>query len=312
MREQRSSIVVVGSINIDLVVTALRIPVPGETIQGDDFQQHFGGKGANQAVAVARLGYPVEMIGRVGTDALGEEARRSLAEAGVDAGGVESAEGTSGVASITVSRSGQNTIVVSPGANAQVTPEYLDRHEERIRRAGIVLAQLEIPMKTIEHLGELCERHRVPLILDPAPAQRLTADVMRRAAWLTPNETEAAFYGQEMEPEQKAMDPEKVAQSFLRKGVKAVMLKLGSRGVLMATHDERPVLVPALSVKAVDTTAAGDAFNGAFAVGLMRGMSPLQAAQFACAASAVSVMRRGAQTSMPSLEEVDSLLREYA
>lgn len=312
MREQRSSIVVVGSINIDLVVTALRIPVPGETIQGDDFQQHFGGKGANQAVAVARLGYPVEMIGRVGTDALGEEARRSLAEAGVDVGGVESAEGTSGVASITVSRSGQNTIVVSPGANAQVTPEYLDRHEERIRRAGIVLAQLEIPMKTIEHLGELCERHRVPLILDPAPAQRLTADVMRRAAWLTPNETEAAFYGQEMEPEQKAMDPEKVAQSFLRKGMKAVMLKLGSRGVLMATHDERPVLVPALSVKAVDTTAAGDAFNGAFAVGLMRGMSPLQAAQFACAASAVSVMRRGAQTSMPSLEEVDSLLREYA
>jgi ribokinase len=312
MGEQRSSIVVVGSINIDLVMMASRIPVPGETIQGDDFQQHFGGKGANQAVAVARLGCPVEMIGRVGTDALGEEARRSLRDVGVDVGGVESAEGPSGVASITVSRNGQNTIVVSPGANAQVTPEYLDRHEERIRRAGIVLAQLEIPMRTVKHLGELCERHGVPLILDPAPAQRLTADVMRKVAWLTPNETEAAFYARQMELEQEGMDPEKVAQCFLHKGVNAVVLKLGSRGVLMATHDERPALVPALSVKAVDTTAAGDAFNGAFAVGLMRGMSALEAARFACAASAVSVMRRGAQPSMPSLEEVDSLLREYA
>jgi ribokinase len=275
MGEQRSSIVVVGSINIDLVMMASRIPVPGETIQGDDFQQHFGGKGANQAVAVARLGCPVEMIGRVGTDALGEEARRSLRDVGVDVGGVESAEGPSGVASITVSRNGQNTIVVSPGANAQVTPEYLDRHEERIRRAGIVLAQLEIPMRTVKHLGELCERHGVPLILDPAPAQRLTADVMRKVAWLTPNETEAAFYARQMELEQEGMDPEKVAQCFLHKGVNAVVLKLGSRGVLMATHDERPALVPALSVKAVDTTAAGDAFNGAFAVGLMRGMSAL-------------------------------------
>jgi len=312
MSKQRSSIVVVGSINVDLVVTASRIPVPGETIQGDDFQQHFGGKGGNQAVAVARLGYPVAMIGRVGTDALGEQARRSLADAGVDVGGVESAEGPSGVACITVSRSGQNTIVVSPGANAQLTPGYLDRHEARIRRAGIVLAQLEIPMQTIEHLAGLCERHGVPLILDPAPAQKLAADVMRRVAWLTPNETEAVFYGREMEPGQERMEPEKVAECFLQRGVKAVMLKLGAKGALMAVHDERPALVPALSVKAVDTTAAGDAFNGAFAVGLMRGMSPLEAAQFACAASAVSVTRRGAQPSMPSLEELDSLLREFA
>ena len=312
MREERSSIVVVGSINIDLVVTAPRIPVPGETIQGDDFHQHFGGKGANQAVAAARLGYPVEMIGRVGTDGLGEQARRSLAEAGVDVGGVESAEGPSGVASITVNRSGQNTIVISPGANAHVTPEYLDRHQERIRRAGMVLAQLEIPMSTVEHLAELCERYGVPLILDPAPAHKVSAELMRRVAWFTPNETEAAFYRRETEQEQDGADPEKVAQSFLKKGVNAVAMKLGSKGVLVATRDERPAIVPALSVKAVDTTAAGDAFNGAFAVGLMRGMSRLEAAQFACAASALSVTRRGAQPSMPSLEEVDSLLREYA
>jgi len=302
-------IVVVGSINIDLVVTALRIPIAGETIQGDDFQQHFGGKGANQAVAVARLGYPVEMIGKVGWDSLGSQARASLKQAGVDVGAVDVAEGPSGIASITVSRSGQNSIVITPGANAQVSPEYLDKHEERIRNAGMVLAQLEIPMHTVEHLAQLCHRHGIPLILDPAPAHAVSSRVLSKIAWFTPNETEAEFFGRQIDPALSAAQPSRLAQEFLQTGVEAVALKLGARGVLLASHNSSVVSLPAIAVEAVDTTAAGDAFNGAFATGLMLGMKPVDAACFASAAAAISVTRRGAQPSMPSREEVDRILR---
>lgn len=310
MQSKRKPIVVVGSINIDLAATAERIPVPSETIYGHDFQQHFGGKGANQAVAIARLGYPVEMVGKVGSDDLGMQARESLKANGVDVKAVEITEGSSGIAMITVSRAGQNSIVIVPGANAKVTPEYIQKYEGRIRNAGTVLAQLEIPLDAVAHLAHLCERYRVPLILDPAPAQSLPPSTFAKLAWFTPNETEAEFFARSFDSSLSITDPVRVAHAFLSRGIRAVALKLGARGVLIASSDGSTTLLPANAVRAVDTTAAGDAFNGAFATRLILGSTPVEAARFACSAAAISVTRHGAQPSMPSREDVEQLLRE--
>lgn len=301
-------IVVAGSINIDFVVTTDRIPLPGETVRGNDFQLHSGGKGANQAVAAARLGYPVRMIGMVGSDIFGEQMRQGLQSAGVDAGAVGVADGATGVATITVSRTGENAIVVSPGANARVTPEHIERHRDVIRNAGVVLTQLEIPLETVDYLSELCRQDGIPLILDPAPAQVLPACMWPRVSWFTPNETEAAFYAERADSTPAGADAPTLAAAFLRLGVGAVALKLGARGVLLAQQRGAGEMLPAIAVDAVDSTAAGDAFNGAFAVGLMLGMQPGAAGRFACAAAAISVTRRGAQPSMPDREEVEKLL----
>jgi ribokinase len=305
-------IVVVGSINIDFVVTTERIPLPGETVRGSDFQLHAGGKGANQAVAAARLGWPVSMIGMVGSDIFGRQLRSGLEAAHVDVRAVGTAEGSSGVATITVSRTGDNAIVVSPGANALVTPASIEAHHELIRNAGVILAQLEIPLESVEFLSELCSRYSVPLILDPAPAQALPPGLLSRVHWFTPNETEAAFYAEHIDPALASADPAQLAAAFLHLGVESVALKLGERGVLLASADGSGEHLPAIPVEAVDSTAAGDAFNGAFAAGLMLGMEPCQAGRFACAAAAVSVTRHGAQPSMPNRAEVERLLQVHA
>ena len=187
-------IVVVGSINMDLVSAAPRIPMAGETLLGSGFQMHPGGKGANQAVAVGRLGYPVEMIGMVGSDLFGEQMRLHLQNAGVGVAAVKTVEGATGIAAITVASSGENCIVVTPGANTAMTPEYVEQHRSLIRDAGMVLAQLEIPLEAVERLAEICAETGVPLMLDPAPAQALAATLLQRVRWFTPNETEADFY----------------------------------------------------------------------------------------------------------------------
>ncbi len=308
MSTMQKPIIVVGSINIDFVVTASRIPLPGQTVQGSDFQLHSGGKGANQAVAAARLGYPVHMIGMVGSDVFGERMRAGLQDAGVDVSGVGIAERPTGVAAITVSADGENTIVVAPGANAAVTPDHIEQHRDAICHAGIVLAQLEIPMPSVEYLAQLCSRHDVPLMLDPAPAQILAAGIPPHVSWFTPNETEAAYFAEQIHPELAGAEPRRLADAFLRTGVGSVVLKLGSRGVLLASNGT-VVAVPAIHVEAVDSTAAGDAFNGAFAVALMLGRDAGEAARFAAAAAAISVTRRGAQPSMPDREEVERLLQ---
>jgi ribokinase len=301
-------IVVVGSINLDFVSTALRIPSVGETITGDNFQLHFGGKGANQAVAIARLGYPVELIGMVGSDSFGAQLRSGLKASGVGVDAVRAVEGSSGVASITVSRAGENAIVVIPGANANVTPEYLEQHKELIRNAGVVLTQLEIPMETVAALAAMCESCSVPLILDPAPAQTIDAKLLSRVSWFTPNETEAEFFAAEIDPALVGSSPDVIARAFVMAGVSAVAMKLGAQGVLLRNGTDAE-LIPAPRVTVVDTTAAGDAFNGAFAAGLMLGMPPREAARFGCGAAALSVTKSGAQPSMPSRAEVVELLR---
>ena len=304
-------IVVVGSINMDLVASAPHIPAAGETILGTDFQMHPGGKGANQAVAAGRLGSPaglqVQMIGQLGSDDIGKQLRAGLTSAGVDTTAVGTVPGASGVALITVGANGDNSIVVAQGANLQVTPKYLDQHKDRIQSAGIVLAQLEIPLETVLHLADLCAQApvAVPLILDPAPARELPRELYAKIAWFTPNETEAAFYlGQPVSDN----GAEKAAQQLMKKGTKGVLLKLGARGSYFAQANGSEVKIQAFRVQPVDTTAAGDAFNGAFAAALMLGQSRLEAAMFASAASAISVTRKGAQSSMPTMNEVQELL----
>jgi ribokinase len=301
----KKPIVVVGSINMDLVASAEHIPAAGETILGTDFQMHPGGKGANQAVAAARLQYPVQMIGQLGSDDIGKQLRAGLNNVGVDTGAVGTVPGPSGVALITVSAKGENSIVVVPGANSQVSPAFLDQHAERIRNAGVVLAQLEIPLETVLHLAKLCADAKVPLILDPAPARELPADLFKQVAWFTPNETEASFY---LQAKGKQKDTTASAHELQAKGARGVILKLGSKGAFLATPSGTEARIQPFQVQAVDSTAAGDAFNGAFAAALMLGQSPLEGAIFASAAAAISVTRKGAQESMATLEEVNQLL----
>jgi ribokinase len=309
MLANNKPIVVVGSINTDLVASAARLPLAGETVLGSSFEIHPGGKGANQAVAVSRLDYPVQLIGKVGADEFGEQSRSYLQSVGVDVSAVEVGHGTSGVAMITVSPVGDNSIIVVPGANAQVSPAFIDAHREMIRGAGIVLTQLEIPIETVQRLAELCWREGIPLMLDPAPAQNLPASVLSRLQWFTPNETEAAFFAAPSTNGGDSPQPEQIADTLLAAGIHGVILKMGSRGSYLASANGIAQRIPPYPVTAVDTTAAGDAFNGAFATALMLDMQPETAAQFASAAAAISVTRRGAQPSMPGRDEVRQLVQ---
>ncbi|HXM62321.1 MAG TPA: ribokinase [Terriglobales bacterium] len=305
----KKPIVVVGSINLDFVVGADRIPQVGETIIGKTFNTFHGGKGANQALAAAKLGYPVSMVGNVGSDAFGTQLRAGLENAGVDTTYVNTVEGASGVALITNGRRGENNIVVVPGANGQLTPKLLEKAATILERAGFLLAQLEIPLETVDYLVQFAERHDIPLMLDPAPARELATALLRRLTWITPNETET----QELlktKFENNDQGSYAAAERLLACGVKNVLLKLGARGCLIAQGTLAKERVPAFSVNPVDTTAAGDAFNAGFAVGLLRGFTVARSAVFASAVAAISVTRPGAQSSMPTFAEVQTFLNK--
>lgn len=295
-------IVVVGSINMDLVSHADRLPQRGETITGDSFHLYPGGKGANQAAAVARLGHPCIMLGKVGQDVFGEQLFHTLKSYGVDTQHIERSNGESGTATILVDKNGENCIVITPGANMEVTPEYLSAKLDVFREAGMVLAQLEIPLPTVEWLAKLCEELKIPLMLDPAPAKTLPPDLLPFIEWFTPNETEGRFYAGD------AISEDDVVKRLRFAGIRNVLLKQGAEGALLAA-DGMVHRIEAFPVKALDSTAAGDAFNGAFAVAMLRGNTPVEGARFAAAAAAVSVTRNGAQPSLPTGEEVEALLR---
>jgi ribokinase len=303
-------VVVVGSINLDLVAVAPRIPRPGETIAGSTFQTFPGGKGANQAVAAAKLGAPVSMVGKVGNDDFAPRLKNNLQNCGVDVSAVSCASGPSGVALINIDQDGRNAITIIAGANGEITPADVDVNLSVIRSAGILLTQLEIPLQTTIYLSEVAHRERIPLMLDPAPAQPLPAALFSNVEWLTPNETEAcSLLGNSG---QQILDNEvrSTADRLLRLGSRNVILKLGDRGCYVALADGTRALIPAHEVRAVDTTAAGDAFNGAFAVGVLQGKSPIESAHYASAVSAISVTRSGAQASMPTVTEVEEFFSE--
>ena len=303
-------LVIVGSINLDLVATADHLPRPGETIIGSRFQTFYGGKGANQAVAAAKLGYPTYMIGNVGDDAFGPQLLSGLAEAGVETSGVKTVSGSSGVALITIGTGGENNIVVVPGANGLLTQRQLEESVSILRQAGFLLAQLEIPLETVEYLADFAQRNNIPLMLDPAPAQQLPRPLLQKVEWITPNESEAQLLLHSAIDVTDDNSVSGAADRLLAGGAKNVVLKLGAHGCLIAEQHGPKRRIPAFPIDAVDSTAAGDAFNAAFAVSLLQGKPPQESARFACAVSAISVSRRGAQPSMPTLEELTEFLAQ--
>lgn len=300
-------IVVVGSVNLDLVSVGKRIPAPGETVRGDKFETFHGGKGANQAVAVARLGYPVSMIAKVGDDDFGKRLRQGLQAAKVNVQAVSMAAGTaSGVALIAVDRTGQNSITVVPGANDKLMPRDVEKSLPLLRSAGMILTQLEIPMETVEYLCSVAQRFKIPLMLDPAPARPLPRKLLRQVTFLTPNETETCVLCGISASELTPATAGRFA-GFLQGAAANAIIKMGRHGAFVAAEGLAQ-MVPAFKVKAVDSTAAGDAFNAGLAVGLMLGMGTVEAVKFGAAAGALSTTRRGAQNSMPTAAEVNALL----
>ncbi len=296
-------ILVVGSINVDFVAQAERIPQPGETIAGQCFETHNGGKGANQACAVAKLGHAVTLIGTIGSDVFGEGLRRDLEGAGVNCAAVGRVDGSTGVALIVRAASGENSIVVVSGANAHLTSETILGHRATIRNASLLMLQLETPLGGIVSAAKIAQNSGVPVMLDPAPARPLPSELLRCVTWLTPNESEAGILlGRPSGI--VGLAPAESARALLALGPRNVVVKLGSSGAFLAGEGITPVHVPGIAVNAVDTTAAGDTFNAAFALKLIEGATPLDAAHYANFAAAISVTRLGAQSSIPSAAEV--------
>ena len=308
MEQDKSKIAVVGSSNMDLVVKSARIPAVGETILGGDFIMAPGGKGANQAVAAAKLGAEVYFIAKLGDDIFGQQSLSNFKKEGVNTTYVaQTKEAPSGVALIMVDEKGNNSIVVAPGANHKLSPEDVEQAASDIASSGAVVAQLEVPLETIECAAQLANRSEVPFILDPAPAQKLSAELLKMVDVLTPNETEAQILtGMEVTDEESART---ASEKLLSSGVKTVILTMGEQGFLLA-DTEKTEFVTARKVQAVDSTAAGDAFTGSLAVGVAEGKTVSEAASFANYVAALSVTKMGAQPSMPTLQEVQDFMKK--
>ncbi|MGQ9633962.1 MAG: ribokinase [Bryobacteraceae bacterium] len=305
-----SKIVVVGSANMDLVFQVERMPVCGETVRGGDLELFPGGKGANQACAAGRLGGRAFLVAEVGQDAFGAKLTASLQAAGVDTARVGRAARPTGCASIYVMPGGENAIVISPGANAAMDASWVRERLDLLDPGDYVLLQLEIPMGAIEAAFEVAKAAAAVTLLDPAPAMQLPAGLLSRVDLLTPNQTEAAtLLGIPAERVQTYEDAAEAAAELQKMGAAGVIIKMGSLGCYVRTAEFEGA-VPSFAVTAVDSTAAGDVFNGALAVALAEGQGVREAARFACAAAALSVTRAGAQTSIPSRQEVEDFLRQ--
>lgn len=296
-------VAVIGSSNTDMVVKTSRFPAPGETVLGGDFFMFPGGKGANQAVAAARMGADVRFFCVLGDDPFGQQALAGYAREGIRTDAIRTEAGTaSGTALITVNEAGENQIVVAPGANARLTPTYLAGQAHHLKNADIALAQLEIPLPAIEHLARFCRENGIPLLLNPAPAQDLPPEVLQGLFGVTPNQSET-----ERLTGIRPHDPktaEKAAESLRGRGVTHVAITLGAAGVYYLGPEGRFRLEPP-KVTALDTTAAGDVFNGVLAAGLAGGLAWKQSLVRANQAAALSVTRMGAQSSAPYREELE-------
>lgn len=304
----KPKILVIGSSNTDMIVKVPQMPQPGQTVLGGEFVTAPGGKGANQAVGAARAGGEVTLIARVGDDMFGKRAIEGFQKDGIHVEFVvRCPQSPSGVALIFVAAGGQNSIAVAPGANAKLSPTDVHRAAVAFQGATAVLMQLETPLATVTDAAELAAHHHVPVILNPAPAQPLANDLLQRISILTPNEAEAsALSGLEVRDEATAAQ---AATKLRHRGVATVIITLGSQGAFVASAKAHQ-LVPGFKVKAVDTTAAGDVFNGALAVALGEGKPLLDAIRFANAAAAISVTRLGAQPSAPTRAEIERFLKQ--
>ncbi|HEY0602286.1 MAG TPA: ribokinase [Herpetosiphonaceae bacterium] len=298
-----ASVVVVGSCNMDLVARVPRLPLPGETLTGTSFDTYLGGKGLNQAVAARRMGASVAMVARVGADDFGRRITQALHDEGIDAAQVQSDDPQpTGTAVILVEESGENNIVVIPGANGALTTADIDRAAEQIRSAGVLLLQLEVPLETTLHAAQLARAAGTTVILTPAPAQRLPSALFATTDVLVPNEVEVAqVLGTQARPSD-------AAQALLAQGCGAVVVTLGAQGALLVTAEGEQAIAP-FAVTPVDTVGAGDAFVGALAAGLAKGQDLTIVLRYASAAGAIATTRPGAMASLPSRDEIEQFLR---
>ncbi|MGQ8708282.1 ribokinase [Serratia sp. TSA_198.1] len=305
---ETGKLVVLGSINADHILNIEQFPRPGETVIGKQYKVAFGGKGANQAVAAGRSGADIAFIACVGADDIGERIRLQLATDRIDTQPIEAiADNTTGVALIFVNAEGENVIGIDAGANAAVTPDYLARYQQRVIEADALLMQLESPLETVMAAARLAKQHQTQVILNPAPARELPDELLALVDMITPNETEA----QRLTGIAIANDDDaaRAAKALHDKGIGTVIITLGSRGVWLSDNGNGK-LVPGFKVKAVDTIAAGDTFNGALVTALLEGKTMANAVRFAHAAAAIAVTRPGAQPSVPWREEIDAFLQQ--
>jgi ribokinase len=289
---------------MDLVVRAPRHPRPGETLIGSQFQTFPGGKGANQAVAAARLGATVRLIGRVGKDAFGDALLQTVRQDGVDTSFIyRDPQAASGVALITLDEAGQNTIVVASGANMRVSPKDIQQAEVAFEGANLLLMQLECPLEAVEAAADLAQQRGIPVVLNPAPARPLPASLLAKVDYLLPNQSELQLLAE------GEVNVSAAAACLLKNGVRNLVVTLGEEGALLVTANTEQKF-DAYKVPVVDTVAAGDAFTAAFCVALMEGKSLPEAVQWGNAAGAIAVTRPGAQPSMPKREELIRFLKE--
>jgi ribokinase len=291
------NIAVIGSINMDIVMKVPRLPQKGETLLAEEYFTVPGGKGANQAVAAARLGATVAMIGALGKDAFGDTLLNELKKNHIQEAGILRTGTPSGNALITVDRQGDNTILVYPGANSDVSPQWIEQQEALIREADWVMLQLEIPMESVQAAAILAKSLGKKVLLNPAPAAPLREELLSLVDILTPNETELALLA-------GVTGIEEGAEVLMKKGVSTVVVTLGARGSLAKTRESTVTAAP-YPIDAVDTTAAGDAFNAALVVALCEGKAMTEALSFANAVGALTATKMGAQRSLPTRKEVD-------
>ena len=292
---------------MDLVVKAPRLPARGETILGENFLMTPGGKGANQAVAAAKLGAEVYFVAKLGKDIFGQQSIKNFKKEGVNTKYVTQTNSPSGVALIIVDSLGGNEIVVASGANQKLSLRDIKSAVSAIASSAVLVVQLEVPMKTVEFAAQLAHNYKLTVILDPAPAQKLSPEILKIIDCIKPNETEAQILtGIEVINEASAR---KAANNLLECGVKTVILTMGAKGFLLATS-QKTQFVPAIKVTAVDTTAAGDAFTGGLAFGLAEGQNLFDAAMFANYVAALSVTKMGAQSSMPTRQAVEGFIKK--
>jgi ribokinase len=297
-------IVIVGSINKDIIMQVERHPKPGETLTAVAVSSAFGGKGANQAVAAARLGAEVTIVGAVGEDSTGDEQVEHFQNEGICTDAIMRSSEPSGVAYITVDTAGENSIILYPGANHQITVEWVEKNRSYIEDADVMLLQLEIPVEVSLAAAEIADTSDTIIIFNPAPVHQIPERLFQLTDIITPNETELALLAEEG-------DPEKAEMILLRKGVKSVLATMGADGSRYRDAENQFLLSTYSSVKVADTTAAGDSFNAAIAYSIGSGDEISEAAAFATAVGSITVSRFGAQTSLPTLEEVGKFIAEH-
>jgi len=301
-----SDLVVVGSLNMDMVLRTPRMPEVGETIQGEELRYFPGGKGANQASAAAKLGCSTAMVGKVGADEFGEKLVDNIREAGVVTEHVLiDNHSPTGTAVIIIDQSGDNFIIVSEGANGNLARRDIEEVKSIIKKSNYVLLQFEIPLDTVEHVVEFASAHGVKIILNPAPAKKINDDIIKKVRYLIPNETELQLLTDL--PVVDLDSAQVAATQMIQRGIQVVVVTMGAQGALIVRNDGSEY-VPAFEVDVVDTTAAGDAFIGGFCFGLLHNMKLSDAVRYGCAAGALATTKMGAQNSLPNNNAVDTII----